>query len=171
MSGFNTVSIAVYWFHCKKWQTKTTYLTVQLIDIGLPAVDQRNLEDLELIFPRVHTPLWAQCTCPGPPRASQRWARRSYGRGAGRAATATTAAHRTNPYFSKHLCRSDYYFSPEFWQKFKLIHNCELLEKEPLSKTSLLVFFFSNLSILKKTSKKEKEMFSSRTQRKHFLYF
>lgn len=67
----------------KKGKQKNTCLTVQLIAIDLPAVGQRNLEGLELIFPRVHTPLWAQCTCPGPPRASRRWARRSCGRGAG----------------------------------------------------------------------------------------
>lgn len=97
----------------KHGKQKITYL----IGIDLPAVDQRNLEDLELIFPRVHTPRWAQCTCPGPPRASRRWARRSYRRGAGRGATATEAAHRTNPYFSKELFRSDYYFSLGFWQK------------------------------------------------------
>lgn len=62
MSRFNTVSIAVlafavYWFQWKTWQTKNTYLTGQLMGTDLPAVDQRNLEDLELIFPRVHTPL------------------------------------------------------------------------------------------------------------------
>lgn len=113
----------------KKWQSKNTYLTVQLVNIDLPAVDQRNLEDLEPIFPQVHTPLWAQCTCPGPPRASLRWARRSYGRGAGRGATATKAAHQTNPYFSKELFISDYYFYPGFWQKCKFIYDCGPLKK------------------------------------------
>lgn len=124
MSRFNTLSIAllafaVYWFQWKTWQTKNTYLTGQLMGIDLPAVDQRNLEDLELIFPQVHTPLWAQCTCPGPPQASQRWVRRSYGTGAGRGATARNTAHRTNPYFSQELFSSDYYFSPGFWQKMQ----------------------------------------------------
>lgn len=46
--------------------------------IHLPAMDQRNLEDLELIFQPVHTPLLTQYTCPGPPRASQRSAQHSY---------------------------------------------------------------------------------------------
>lgn len=124
------LSFAVYWFHWKNSKQKNTYL--KLINIDLPAVDQRNLEDLELIFPREHTPLWAQCTCPGPPRASRQWARRSYGRGAGTGATATKATHKTNPYFSKELFMSDYYFSPGFWQKFKLIHYCRPLEKDAL---------------------------------------
>ena len=62
----------------KNQQTKNTYLTVQLINIYLPAMDQRNLEDLELVFQPAHTPLLTQYTCPGPPRASQLSAQHSY---------------------------------------------------------------------------------------------
>lgn len=46
-------------------------MTAQVTNIYLPAMDQRNLGDLELIFQPVRTPLLTQYTCPGPPQASQ----------------------------------------------------------------------------------------------------
>lgn len=105
----------------KKRQAKKPYLTMLLINIYLPAMDQRNLEDLELIFQPAHTPLLTQYTCPGPPQASLLSAQHSYmERGREKDVTEMKVIHKSTPYFYKEPCLNTDLFALLYLQEIKL---------------------------------------------------
>lgn len=92
-----------------------------LINIYLPAMDQRNLEDLELIFQPAHTPLLTQYTCPGPPQASLLSAQHSYmERGREKDVTEMKVIHKSTPYFYKEPCLNTDLFALLYLQEIKL---------------------------------------------------
>ena len=94
---------------------------MQLLNIYLPAMDQRNLEDLELIFQPAHTPLLTQYTCPGPPQASLLSAQHSYmERGREKDVTEMKVTHKSTPYFYKEPCLNTDLFALLYLQEIKL---------------------------------------------------